>query len=53
MSCVLAGQWAWESGLYVDVGGAVRKRNAVKLAGTTEKQTGHANLKIILPDLIE
>ena len=45
MSCVLAGQWAWESGLYVDVGGAVRKRNAVKLADTTEKHNGHSYMK--------
>ena len=52
MSCVLAGQWAWESGLYVDVGGAVRKRHAVKLADTTEKQIRHLYLKI-LPDCFE
>ena len=40
VSCVLAGQWAWETGLYVDGGAAVRKlrkRHAVKLANTTGK----------------
>ena len=41
VSGVVAGRWAWETGLYVDGGAAVRKlrnRHAVQLAGTTEKQ---------------
>ena len=55
MSCVPAGQWAWETGLYVDGGTAVRKlrkRHAVKLARTKEKQDEHLYLKI-LPDWFE
>ena len=55
VSLVLAGQWAWETGLYVDGGAAVRKlrkRHAVKLADTTGKRNGHLYLKI-LPDLFE
>ena len=63
MSCVRDGQYEglyafilglYEKVLYVD-GAAVRKlrkRQAVKLAGTTEKQDGHFYLKI-LPDCFE
>ena len=50
MTFVLAGQWAWETGLYVDGGAAVRtlwERHVVKLAGTTKKQDGHPYLKIL------
>ena len=55
VSCVLAGQWVWETGLNVDGGAVVRKlrkRHAVKRADTTEKQNGHTYLKI-LPDWFE
>ena len=55
MRCVRAGQWAWETGLYVDGGAAVRKlrkRNVVKRESSTEKQTGHPHLKF-LPDWFE
>ena len=55
MSCVVAGRWALETGLYVDGGAAVRKlrkRHAVKLADSTGKRNRHHYLKI-LPDWFE
>ena len=55
MSCLVAVQWAWKTGLFVHGGAGVRKlrkRHAGKLADTTEKQNGHPYLKI-LPDKYE
>ena len=50
VSCEHAWQWAWETGLYVDGGVAVRKLRKVKLAGTTKKQDGYSYLKILQVD---